>query len=69
MIDSKEKQYIKIKKSHIDPESPIDIDISFPPPNTSREDIIYRLIRNLKVFNNESSINNRNYFYSLSYSN
>ena len=57
LLDTKDKQYMKIKKNHIDPEASIDIDICFPPPNISNEEIIYRLIRNLKVSNNESTIN------------
>ena len=57
LLDTKDKQYMKIKKNHIDPETPIDIDLYFPPPNISNEEIIYRLNRNLKVSNNESSIN------------
>ena len=57
LCDTNDKQYIKLKKTRIPPESPIDIDFSFPPPNTSKEEKIYRLRRNLKVSNNSSNTN------------
>ena len=53
----KRQTIYKLKKTRIPPESSIDIDFSFPPPNTSKEEIIYRLRRNLKVSNNFSNTN------------
>ena len=55
--DNKDIQYMKLQKTHIDPNSVIDIDFSFPPANTSNKEKFYRLLRNLKVSNNHSSIN------------
>ena len=57
LYDKKYKQYINLKKSHIDPKSSIYIDFYFPPKNTSEEEVIYRLIRNLKVSNKSSCVN------------
>mgnify|MGYP002622861730 CR=1 FL=1 len=57
LYDTNDKQYMTLKKTQILPETPIDIDFSFPPPNTSKEEIIYRLRRNLKVSNNSSFTN------------
>ena len=48
---------MKLIKSHIDPKSSLIINFTFPPPNTSNEEKIYRLIRNLNVSDNKSSIN------------
>ena len=56
LYDTKDNQYIKLKKSQTPPETPIDIEFYFPPPNISKEEIIYRLRRNLKVSINSSSI-------------
>ena len=55
--DTKNISYMKLEKENIEPESPINIEFSFPPPNTTKEEIIYRLKRSLKVSNDSSSIN------------
>ena len=57
LYDTKDKKYMKLEKNNIEPESSINIEFSVPPPNTSKEEIIYRLKRNLKVSINSSSIN------------
>ena len=57
LYDTEEIEYMKLNKSNIDPNSSIIINFAFPPPNTSNEEKIYRLIRNLNVSDNKSSIN------------
>ena len=56
LYDTKDFQYMKLKKSKIDPETLIEIYFSFPKPNTSKKEKIYRLKRNLKASINSSSI-------------
>ena len=48
---------MKLNKSNIDPNSSIIINFAFPPINTSNKEKIYRLIRNLNISDNKSSIN------------
>jgi hypothetical protein len=48
---------MKLIKSHIEPKSSIVINFSFPPPNNSDKEKIYRLNRELNISDNKSSIN------------
>ena len=56
LYDTNSIKYMKLVKNNIEPESVINIEFSFPPPNISNEEIIYRLKRNLKVSINSSFI-------------
>ena len=57
LYDTEEIEYMKLNKSNIDPNSSIIINFAFPPINTSNKEKIYRLIRNLNISDNKSSIN------------
>ena len=41
--DTDHHQYMKVKSNIIEPKKAIDIEFSYPPPNNSKEEIIYRL--------------------------
>ena len=56
LYDTCNISYMKLENNNIKPESSINIEFSLPPPNTTKEEIIYRLKRNLKVSTNSSSI-------------
>ena len=56
LYDTQDKKYMKLRKSHVDPNSSIIIEFSFPPPNTTNEEKIYKLNRTLKVSDKTSSI-------------
>ena len=57
LYDTNEIKYMKLAKSHIEPNTSIDIDFSFPPINDSNEEKIYRIIRDLNISNKNSFIN------------
>ena len=55
MIQIKIK-YMKLKKNKIEPNTSLEIVISFPPPNNTKKEITYRLNRNLVISLNTISI-------------
>ena len=57
LYDTKEMQYMKLTKSHIQPNTCIYIEFLFPPPNNSNEEKVYRIMRELKISNKNSSVN------------
>ena len=56
LYDTDKIKYMKLKKNKIEPNTSLEIVISFPPPNNTKKEITYRLNRNLVISLNTISI-------------